>query len=143
LPTGYFLSSTDKPWKQVLEMREVQNEKLITDYWRVLNRWENKTCLDLTFEVYQTSFNELVRPNLHIDFGFAQRVKLTQRRRDTGKQSDQQDPPQQQVILSTSTVVPQPSTANPSTRKLVHQKVQESRRSDKKGPKGPPPSSSK
>jgi hypothetical protein len=93
--------------------------------------------------VDQTSYDELARLNFQIDFGFAQRVKLTQRRRDTGKQSDQQDPPQQQVVPSTSTAVPQPSTANPSTRKSVHQKGQRSRRSKKKGPKGPPTASSK
>jgi hypothetical protein len=41
------------------------------------NRWEDKTCLE--FKVDETSFEELMRLTFFINFGFAQRVKLTQR----------------------------------------------------------------
>jgi Domain of unknown function (DUF4780) len=76
-------------------MIEGQNEDLDTGNWKVLNRDEEKTCLALTIEVDQTSYERLSRKNFQIDYGFDQKVKLNPTKKVSGKKSDPKGPPKQ------------------------------------------------
>jgi Domain of unknown function (DUF4780) len=111
--TGYFLSSSEKPSEQILQvlqiLQEGQNEDLDTGNVKVLNRTEEKPCLALTLEVDQTSFERLSRPNFQIEFGFGLKVKLNPRKKESDKKSDPKGPPKQVV---------QPPAENQPSRSL-------------------------
>jgi hypothetical protein len=73
----------------------------------VLNRTEEKTCLALTMEVDQTSYERLSRTNFQIEFGFGQKVKLNPRKKESGKKNDPKGPTKQ--------VEQHPAECQPST----------------------------
>jgi Domain of unknown function (DUF4780) len=138
--TGYFLSSAEKPSEQVLRMIEGQNDDLNTENWKVLNRMEEKTCLALTFEVDQASYEQLSRQGFSVDFGFAQNVKLSQRKKEVGRQKDE-GPTRQEDNPSSSAAAPQPSTSGQASKKAFeHPGGPKPPKSKKKKAKKPPSS---
>jgi Domain of unknown function (DUF4780) len=114
-------------------MIEGQNEDLDTGNWKVLNRTEEKTCLALTMEVDQTSYERLSKRNFQVEFEFGQKVKLNPRKKVTGKKSDPKGPPKQVVQHPAE---PQPSTFRQNVAFGSHGEPQQPK-SKKKRPKSP------
>jgi Domain of unknown function (DUF4780) len=134
--TGYFLSSADKTSELILAMVQGQNSNLSTANWKILNRIEEKTCLILTIEVDQPSFEGLRELNFWIDFGFGQRVKLNPRKKE--KKSDQDPPKQEEAAASTSSATPSTSKSVELPPKTpVHRKGPNHPKTERKGTKGP------
>jgi Domain of unknown function (DUF4780) len=77
-------------------MIESQNDDLNIDNWQVLNRTEVKNYHALTFEVDQASYERLHKQDFSVENGFGQIVKLDQRKKNSGKKSDQKGPTHQE-----------------------------------------------